>query len=196
LQILVFLLDWISWIVFVVTLAVAGLLLLRVIFNWIGVNPFGRIPYHLTRLTEPMVRPMRSQFGGRALRYDMLPLVVAVMVLVVGLFVSSFFGQLRDIFFATGGIIQSGLFASRQMLGVLISLVGLLYVAAIFLRFFMPFMGVGYMNKWFRFIFVITEPLLKPLRRIFVAGMFDFSPLIAMLIVQVLTSVVANAVAR
>ena len=195
-QILVFLLDWVSWIVFWVTLAVAGLLLLRVILNWLGVNPFGRIPYHLTRITEPMVRPMRSQFGGRALRFDLLPLVVGVLVLVVGLFISSFFGQLREIFFIIGNILQSGLIVSRQMLAVLISLTGLLYVAAIFLRFFLPFLGVSYMNKWFRFIFAITEPLLKPLRRIFVAGMFDFSPLVAMVLVQLLTGVLANAVGR
>jgi YggT family protein len=196
LQIIVLLLDWISWIVFAATLVVAGMLLLRVILTWLGVNPFGRIPYHLTRLTEPMVRPMRSQFGGRALRYDMLPLVVAVMVLVIGLFVASFFGQLSEIIFLMGGMLQSGLVASRQMLAVLIRLLGLLYVAAIFLRFFMPFLGSGYRNKWFRFVFAITEPLLKPLRRIFVAGMFDFSPLIAMLIVQVVTGLLVSAIGR
>ncbi|HSE98050.1 MAG TPA: YggT family protein, partial [Blastocatellia bacterium] len=77
-----------------------------------------------------------------------------------------------------------------------ISLTGLLYVAAIFLRFFLPFLGVGYMKKWFRFIFTITEPLLKPLRRIFVAGMFDFSPLVAMVLVQLLTGLLANAIGR
>jgi YggT family protein len=196
LQILVFLLYWISYIVFWATLVVTGLLLLRVLLTWLGVNPFGRIPYHLTRITEPMVRPMRSQFGGRALRYDLLPLVVGVMVLVIGLFVASFFSQLSEIFFLMGGMLQSGLVASRQMLAVLIRLVGLLYVAAIFLRFFMPFLGAGYRNKWFRFIFTITEPLLKPLRRIFVAGMFDFSPLVAMLIVQVLTGLLVSMLGR
>ena len=195
-QILVFLLYWISYIVFWATLVVAGLLLLRVLLTWLGVNPFGRIPYHLTRITEPMVRPMRSQFGGRALRYDLLPLVVGVMVLVIGLFVASFFSQLSEIFFLVGGMLQSGLVASRQMLAVLIRLLGLLYVAAIFLRFFMPFLGAGYRNKWFRFIFTITEPLLKPLRRIFVAGMFDFSPLVAMLLVQVLTGLLVSMVGR
>ena len=84
--------------------------------------------------------------------------------------------------------------SGRLILGELIGLFGLLYVAAIFLRFFLPFFGVGYSNKTFRFLFAITEPLLKPLRKIFVAGMFDFSPLIAMLIVQVLTSILVKVV--
>jgi YggT family protein len=81
------------------------------------------------------------------------------------------------------------------MLGELIKLAGLLYVIAIFLRFFLPFFGVGYSNKSFHFLYVITEPLLKPLRRFFVAGMFDFSPVIAMFLIQLLTSILANAVA-
>jgi len=41
---------------------------------------------------------------------------------------------------------------------------------------------------------VITEPLLKPLRRIFVAGTFDFSPIVAMFIVQILTGFLAKLV--
>jgi YggT family protein len=74
----------------------------------------------------------------------------------------------------------------------LVITLGPLYVVAIFLRFFLPFFNIGYRSKFMRFIFAITEPLLRPLRRIFVAGMFDFSPLVAMLIVQVLTGIVAG----
>jgi uncharacterized protein YggT (Ycf19 family) len=43
---------------------------------------------------------------------------------------------------------------------------------------------------------VITEPLLKPLRKIFIAGMFDFSPIVAMFIVQILTSVLAEIISK
>jgi YggT family protein len=77
----------------------------------------------------------------------------------------------------------------------LIILVGSLYVVAIFLRFFLPLFGASYTSDFYRFLFVITEPLLKPLRRFFVAGMFDFSPLVAMFIVQIITPVLANLVA-
>jgi YggT family protein len=84
----------------------------------------------------------------------------------------------------------------RPFIGELVRLIGLLYVVAIFLRFFMPLFAIGYRNKLFRFIFVITEPLLKPLRRFFVYGMLDFSPIIAMLIVQLLTGFLANSINR
>jgi uncharacterized protein YggT (Ycf19 family) len=186
---------WLSQIVMWGTIAVASLLFLRVLLAWIGANPFGRVPYHLTRITEPMVRPVRSQFGGgRYLRFDLIPLVMGVLILVTGLFIATMVGQLGAIITAILGNITSRAIASAAMIGELIKLIGLLYVVAIFLRFFLPFFGVGYRDKFFHFLFVITEPLLKPLRRIFVAGTFDFSPIVAMFIVQILTGVLARLV--
>lgn len=194
---IVLLLYGLSLVVFWGTIAVASLLFLRVLLTWMGANPFGRIPYHLTRLTEPMVRPVRSQFGGgRYLRYDLIPLVMGVLILVTGLFIASMLGQLGAILTAIARNIGSGATASAAMIGEIIRLIGLLYVAAIFLRFFLPFFGVGYRNKFFHFLFVITEPILKPLRRFFVAGTFDFSPIVAMFIVQILTGFLAELVAR
>jgi YggT family protein len=179
------------------TIAVSALLFLRVLLTWVGANPFGRIPYHLTRITEPLVRPVRSQIGGgRYLRYDLIPLVMGVLILVTGLFIAGMLGQLSAIIVAIGRNIMSGAIASATMIGELIRLLGLLYVVAIFLRFFLPFFGVGYRNKFFHFLFTITEPLLKPLRRIFVAGMFDFSPIVAMFLVQILTGFLAELVSR
>lgn len=197
LTLIVFALHVLSLVVFWGTIAVASLLFLRVLLTWLGANPFGRIPYHLTRITEPMVRPVRSQFGGgRYLRYDLIPLVMGVLILVTGLFIASMIGQLGIIIAAIGRNIMSGAIASATMMGELIRLIGLLYVVAIFLRFFLPFFGVGYRNKFFHFLFVITEPLLKPLRRFFVAGLFDFSPIVAMFIVQILTGFLAEMVGR
>jgi YggT family protein len=188
---------WLSQIVMWGTIAVASLLFLRVLLAWLGANPFGRIPYHLTRITEPMVRPVRSQFGGgRYLRFDLIPLVMGVLILVTGLFIASMIGQLGAIITAILGNITSRAIASAAMMGELIKLIGLLYVVAIFLRLFLPFFGVGYRNKFFHFLFVITEPLLKPLRRFFVAGMFDFSPIVAMFIVQILTGFLARLVSQ
>lgn len=186
-----------SLVVFWGTIAVAALLFLRVLLTWLGANPFGRIPYHLTRITEPMVRPVRGQFGGgRYLRYDLIPLVMGVLILVTGLFIASMLWQLGAILSAIAGNLMLGSIASGAMFRELIRLIGLLYVVAIFLRFFLPFFGVGYRHKGFHFLFAITEPLLKPLRRIFVAGMFDFSPIVAMFIVQILTGFLAELVSR
>ena len=194
---IVFALYWISRIVLWGTIAVSALLFLRVLLTWLGANPFGRIPYHLTRITEPMVRPVRSQFGGgRYLRYDLIPLVMGVLILVTGLFIASMVGRFGNIIGAIGHNIMIGEVASGAMMGELVRLLGLLYVVAIFLRFFLPFFGVGYRHRGFHFLFAVTEPLLKPLRRVFVAGMFDFSPIVAMFIVQILSDILADTIGR
>lgn len=189
-------LYWLSLIIQTATIIFAGLFFLRVILKWMNVNPFAKIPYHLTRITEPLVRPLRSQFGGPALRYDLLPLLVGVFILVMGLIIASMIGQLGHILNSMGMIIGSGHIMSNDMLSQLIQMAGLLYIAAIFLRLFLPYFGVGYTNNFFRFLYRITEPLLKPLRRFLVFGMFDFSPIVAMFLVQLLVGFIATAVEK
>jgi len=195
LELIALLLGWFSWLIWYVTVAVAGLLILRVILSWVGANPFSRLSYNLTRLTEPLVRPMRHQFAGRITRYDLIPLLMGVMILVTGLFISGTISQFATVFLSVGTAARLGLITPGFLLSTLIILLGSLYVLAIFLRFFLPLFGVSYTSNFYRFLFVITEPVLKPLRRFFVAGMFDFSPLVAMFIVQILTRVLASLVA-
>ena len=185
-----------SLLIFYATVAFAALFFLRVILTWAGANPFGRIPYHLTRLTEPMVRPFRSQFSNRIMRYDLVPLLTGVLILVLGLSIAGLIGQLASILKAVGDNIANGSVASWAMMSELIKLIGVLYVIAIFLRFFLPFFGIGYSNRFFHFLFVVTEPLIKPLRRFFVLGMLDLSPIVAMFIIQFVTPILADIVAR
>jgi YggT family protein len=189
-------LSIVSLLIFYATIAFAALFFLRVILTWAGANPFGRIPYHLTRLTEPMVRPFRSQFSNRIMRYDLIPLLTGVLILVLGLSIAGLIGQLASILSAIGDNVAHGAVVSWIMMGEVIKLLGVLYVIAIFLRFFLPFFGVGYSNRFFHFLFVVTEPLIKPLRRFFVLGMIDFSPIVAMFIIQFVTPILADIVAR
>lgn len=194
-EIIAYVFSFVSQVIWYATIAFASLFFLRVILTWAGANPFGRIPYHLTRLTEPMVRPFRYQFSNRIMRYDLVPLLTGILVLVLGLSVAGLIGQLGLVLYAIGKNIRNGAVASWAMTGELIRLIGVLYVIAIFLRFFLPFFGVGYRNRFFHFLFIVTEPLIKPLRRFFVMGMFDFSPIVAMFIIQLLTPILADIVA-
>ncbi|MCI0485537.1 MAG: YggT family protein [Blastocatellia bacterium] len=189
---IVFVFNLLGTIIFWATIGVSGLLFLRVIMTWLGVNPFGRVMYNLTKITEPFVRPLRQQVGGRFMRYDLMPLVLGVLVLFIGLFIASMIWQLTGIFDNIVRNALRGTLTFKFLLANLISLAGLLYVLAIFLRFILPYFGFGYGNRTLRFIYSITEPLLKPLRRIFVMGMFDFSPFIAMIIVQLATGILVG----
>jgi YggT family protein len=68
----------------------------------------------------------------------------------------------------------------------------LLYKVAIFLRLLLPYFGVGTRNTFMRFIYSITEPLLRPLRRFFTARMFDLSPFVAIILVDLVVRIIVG----
>lgn len=190
------LLESLAEIVMYVSIAVAVLLGLRMIVAWMGLNPFGWFAYNLTKLTEPLVRPLRFPFSGRYTRFELLPVVAAVLVLMNGLFVSAVLSQLASIMRSLAGNARGGGFAVRIVASESIKLIGLLYVVAIFLRFLLPYLGVGFRSRRMHFLYGITEPLLKPLRkplnRLLGATPFDFTALVAIFIVWIITGILAD----
>jgi YggT family protein len=123
-----------------------------------------------------------------------MPLVMAVLILLTGLFVADMIWQLAQIIFDVGRTIVQGTPTPGFLLSKAILLLGWLYVVAFLLRFLLPWLGYSYRNPVTRFCFQVTEPLLRPLRRIFVAGMMDFSWMIAIFLVQILTRFLAGIV--
>lgn len=74
-----------------------------------------------------------------------------------------------------------------QIISLLLQLFELALLARIILSWF-P--NVDRNNPIIQFLFDVTEPVLKPIRNMLPpGGMFDFSPLIVFLIIQVLTTV-------
>jgi YggT family protein len=54
-------------------------------------------------------------------------------------------------------------------------------------RALMSWFSPGFTNPVARFLYEITEPMLSPIRRILPrAGMFDFSPIVALVLLQLL----------
>ena len=190
-------LAYISLAIFYVTVTIAGLLVLRVIVAWAGVNPFGWVPFHLRRVTEPLVRPLRQPFSGYTMRFDLLPLVAAATILFGGLFLGYVYDRLfLDIL---QDVVQSARFnvvSGRKALIWLIKLAGVLYEAAIFMRIILPWFGLGYGSRLHRFTFMITEPLMRPIRRLLgrylAVGMFDFSAFLALILVRIVTGLLVE----
>jgi YggT family protein len=75
----------------------------------------------------------------------------------------------------------------------LIVTIGRLYMFVLLARVLISFMQINPYHPAVQFLYQITEPVLRPLRQMLppAAGL-DFSPFIAMLLVQLLTSVVAS----
>ena len=70
---------------------------------------------------------------------------------------------------------------------------GRLYMFVLLARVVVSFIQVDPYHPAIQFLYRITEPVLQPIRQILPpAGGLDFSPFVAMLLVQLLTSIIAS----
>ena len=83
---------------------------------------------------------------------------------------------------------MAGLFV--QFINLFVSFYSLIIIA----RVFLPLVGADPLNPIIRFIFDVTEPVLAPLRRYTVVGMWDLSPVVALVLLTVVQQVVASLV--
>jgi YggT family protein len=184
---------FVTWGVMALALAAIALIILRSIYNYADVNPFRRSAISLKRATDPMILPIRRLLVAFRLEPKVAPFIVILLIILIGYFVvqvaSSVLNTIAGILYAvTSGVPGFPI----AIVGYLVfGLLGL-YTLAIFVRIFLSYGGLGYGNRWMRFLIRITEPLMGPLRRhIRPVGMFDISPIIAFLILWVLQAIVA-----
>ena len=185
--------QFITWGTWALAIAAIALIILRSIYNYADVNPFRRSAISLKRATDPMILPIRRMLVAFRLEPKVAPFIAILLIILVAYFMvqpaSSVLNTIAGILYAvTSGVAGFPI----AILGYLVfGLLGL-YTLAIFVRIFLSWGGLGYANRWMRFLLVITEPLLGPLRRnIRPVGMFDISPIIAFLIVWVLQAIAA-----
>ena len=76
------------------------------------------------------------------------------------------------------------------VLGEFISIFATVLTWAIIIRALLSWFSIGGAQPVLRLLVEITEPVLAPIRRVLpMAGMLDFSPLVALLLIQVLRSI-------
>jgi YggT family protein len=76
----------------------------------------------------------------------------------------------------------------------LIQAVCSLYSLAIIVRAFVSMLGMNLDNPVIRFIYDITEPVLKLFRRYTVYGMLDFSPVVALILLSIVQWILVSLV--
>jgi len=118
-------------------------------------------------------------FDNRFVRFDLLPLVAAVLLLMFAFFAASIINGFAFVFFDMGRPVPV------SVVRILLWLIAFgleIYLAMLFCRFLLPYLGMGYSSPSSRFLFRTTEPLLKPFRRVLPMGHVDFSPMLLILI--------------
>ena len=188
-------LDRVFWLinsaVIVAITVVVALLLLRLIANLANPNPFGWTSQTIRRLTDPLIGPVRRVLVRAGVDPKYSPLVAILATILLGLV------ALQIVSAATmtlDGILRSLIsHAMGPFIGYLLNGLLSFYILLIFLRVIFSWVNMSYAHRWMRLLVTATEPLLGPLRRaIPLIGGFDVSPIVALLIVQVLQRVVAG----
>jgi YggT family protein len=169
------------------------LIVLRSLFLHLDVNPFTWHALNVRRVTDPVILPVRRMLIGLRLDPIAAPFVVVVLIIVAVVLVVQFASSLLN---TAAGILYV---ISHRRPGAAVAIIGYLlfgflglYTLAIFVRIIFSWVGASYANRLMRFLSHLTEPLLRPLRRMVpLVGMFDVSPIIAFVILWLCQAAVA-----
>lgn len=153
-----------------------GLLLLRVILQWVRADFYNPLSQFIWKATNPPVLPLRNLIPRwRNLDTAALPvlLVVAVIYILV-------LGALFNVGVPAWSLIWQALLKC-------LSLTTQVYFFSLFIQAILSWLGPGVNNPSANILWSMNEPLLRPVRRYIppVSG-FDLSPLVLMLALQVI----------
>ena len=174
-----------SWyLIATIILAVIALMVARLILNKADLNPFSRPVIFIRRWSDPLVNPVRRPLVQMGFSPNIAPLVTILVAILMGYFASRF---INTILTTVHGLIRSVMRAAP------ISFVGFLLYGALAILSLLIFMrivvswGASPTNRLLHFLIRMTEPVLAPFRRIIPPlGMFDISPIIVLLLLDLL----------
>ncbi|PYS78621.1 MAG: hypothetical protein DMF67_20410 [Acidobacteria bacterium] len=180
----------IQYLIVAVVLGVIVLMLVRLALNYADLNPFSRPVMYVRRLSDPLVNPVRRSLIQFGFGPNITPLVVILITILLGWFVL----QLAESILSTVAGVIGGVQNARVIAVVGYLLYGFLdvYMLLIVIRIIFSWGSVSYANRVMRFLISATDPLLVPLRHVIPPlGMFDISPLVALLTLWLLKTAVA-----
>jgi YggT family protein len=83
------------------------------------------------------------------------------------------------------------------VLGQFIQIFAFVLTWAIIIRALLSWFSIAGAQPVFRLLVEITEPVLAPLRRVLpTAGMLDFSPLVALLLINIISGILLSQLSR
>jgi YggT family protein len=147
------------------------------------INPVGAWPRLVRRVSDPILLPLERRVISAGGNPQNAPLWLLGLVIGGGLLLLSLTQWLIGtaaglVLLAEGGV--------RVWMQVLLSAVFTILMTAILIRVIASWLGIGPYRIWMRPVYALTNWLIDPLRRILPpVGIFDFSPMVAWLVLYV-----------
>jgi len=149
--------------------------MLRFLLQWVRADFYNPVSQFVVKVTNPLLRPMRRVIPG----WGGIDIAAVVLMLLLQLF-----SLLLILLFRGQGIPMATLVL--WSLAELISLAFNLYIIAIIVQAILSWITPGHYNPFSSILYTLTEPLLRPARRLLppISGI-DLSPLLVLLALQV-----------
>ena len=185
-QTIILMQEAIDWVLVALVIGMVALLLLRAVL--LRINSFGWSAYYVRRITEPLVWPIAQHMPGNA--------AAAPLILVIATLIGAFFFKwlTNDVLRALIGMLHG--ISSGEILHVIgwllygaVAILLVLIIARIVFSW-LPFVREG---KFMWTLYSLTEPIMGPFRQIVPPlGMFDLSPILLILLLQVVQSAIQS----
>jgi YggT family protein len=154
------------------------------------ISPFGVWPRFMRRVSDPLLQPVERRVIMSGGNPQNAPLWLLAVVVAGGLVLLSLTGWLIDILVRLAWAAQNG---TRFWIQTVVSLVFTILMGAILVRVIASWLGIGPYRRWMRPVIALTDWLIDPIRRILPPfGMFDFSPMVAYLVLYVVRGFVMS----
>lgn len=154
-------------------------------------QPFSAWAKFVRGWSDPLLAPIEKRLRGAGGNPQHAPYWLMGVAVVGGLvlirLLQWLFGMILQLIYAA----QAG---PRGMIYMLIDLTFSLLMLALLIRVFSSWFGLTRHNRWIGITYRVTDWLVEPIRRVMPAlGMFDFSPLVAWLLLSLLRTLVLGA---
>jgi YggT family protein len=156
------------------------------------INPFGAWPRLVRRASDPVLLRLERRVIAAGGSPQSAPLWMLGIVVAGGLVLMSLTAWLIDAVVRFSWMAQSG---PRMWLESLVSFAFTVVMAAILIRVIASWLGIGPYRRWMRPIVALTSWIIDPIRRILPPlGVFDFSPMVAWLVLYVVRGFVLGLI--
>src|SRR5437667_9813959 len=181
--------------------AVVGLVVLAALAafgSWLirtrRVSPFGVLGRALRTITDPIVKPVERRLvrmGGNPVHAGGWLVVITAVAGIVFLSLAGWFVAT----FQTVHAAPSG--GPRATFALIIDLAYRILFVALIVRVVAAWFGMFRYSRWIRPAYILTDWIVEPIRRIVPnVGAFDFSPVVAVVVLSLLRQIVLSALSR
>jgi YggT family protein len=148
------------------------------------INPFGPWPRLVRKGSDPVLLRLERRIIAAGGSPQHAPLWLVGLVIAAGLVLLSLTHWVMGMAAGLSMAVRSG---PRVWLRLLVSAIFTVLMAALVIRVIASWLGIGEYRRWMRPIYRLTSWLIDPIRRVLPpVGMFDFSPMVAWLVLYVL----------